>query len=330
MFLLHAELGPGKREETFQDLVQSLGGVSVQHEELIKALLPGAGAVLEAGFYLQSRQELRRLVLADCSKSTISARLQMMGHVAKAVKYSFPVLVGELLVQEVGHRPKLRTVGLGLQRFEDLLPAEPLAVLVPQNVISPGTERLGLSLVDNNLPGTWDSFVGREKELRDCQLLTGRSQLITIKGCGGVGKTRFVQHLAALMRHQGIEVIRYVRFSDLPPGSPVLHRFLDTCQLSGSSLESFIDRYREKRTLVVLDNCEHVLPEARGLVKGLLHDFPLLTLICTTREPFEVPGEVVYELGGLETPSEEVQLSESGAIQLFVDRYREQRPLEIL
>jgi non-specific serine/threonine protein kinase len=88
-------------------------------------------------------------------------------------------------------------------------------------------------------------------------------------------------------------------------------------------IETLINVLREKTSLLILDNCEHLLDSCTTLIKSLLTHCPNLRILTTSREIFNVEGEATYYLSSLSTPKESDSLekiSEYESIQLFVDR----------
>ena len=190
-------------------------------------------------------------------------------------------------------------------------------------LISAGRERPG------NLPAEVASFVGRGRELIDLQRMLGEVRLLTLTGPGGVGKTRLALRLSARSRDDyadGVWLADLAPLRDpklLPhtvsaalgrpeePGRPVLE-----------SIEAFL---RHRSVLLLLDNCEHVLPASANLVARLLQSCPRLTVMATSREALHVLGERVWLVPPLRLPepSETADLEDLArheAIQLFAER----------
>src|SRR6202035_259173 len=89
-------------------------------------------------------------------------------------------------------------------------------------------------------------------------------------------------------------------------------------------LAGLIAALRDRRVLLLLDNCEHVIDAAAGLAAAVLSGAPGVNILATSREPLGVPGERVYRLGplSLPQPSSEPTAAEAAvfpAVQLFVD-----------
>ncbi len=158
----------------------------------------------------------------------------------------------------------------------------------------------------HNLPSPVSSFIGRRREIAEVAQLLPSTRLLTLTGAGGCGKTRL-----------GLEVARHVldRFPDgawladlAPTGEPAavaqtVASVLDIRQAPGRSLvESLADQLRQRRTLLLLDNCEHVLTSAAELAQALLGAAEGLTILATSREVLGIAGETTWHVPPLTVP----------------------------
>jgi non-specific serine/threonine protein kinase len=188
-------------------------------------------------------------------------------------------------------------------------------------------------MTPHNLPFERTSFVGREAELSEGQALLRAGEdagrLLTIVGTGGAGKTRFALQLAARALHQHPDGVWFV---DLAPLTDPTHVPFAVASVLGIREQRGIPLTRtlaehlgERHTLIVLDNCEHVLEPCRGLAHELRAASPGLVVLATSREPLGLNGEQVYPLPPLATPSpsegdEPAALGRHASVALFVDR----------
>jgi non-specific serine/threonine protein kinase len=158
----------------------------------------------------------------------------------------------------------------------------------------------------HNLPSPLSSFIGRRREIAELAQLLPSARLLTLTGTGGCGKTRLA-----------LEVARQVldRFPDgawradlAPLGEPALvaqtvASVLDVRQAPGRTLvESLADQLRQRRTLVLLDNCEHVVAAAAELAHALLGAVDGLTILATSREALGITGETTWLVPPLTVP----------------------------
>jgi hypothetical protein len=230
--------------------------------------------------------------------------------------------------------------------------------------------------VPHNLPPQPTPFIGRESELADLEELIAKPsvRLITIIGAGGMGKTRLA--LAAAERFldekgPGQLFPNGVAFVDLTPLSAVDHvvpalaealkfRFNSGAGETRTPREQILDYLRAKRTLLIMDNFEHLLaPPAEGiptppltfppregkeervaspavggmeggeaLVADLLAAAPHVKILTTSRERLSLQAEQVYPIQGLEFPDRETPEDVTGytAVRLFLQSARRARP----
>ena len=179
----------------------------------------------------------------------------------------------------------------------------------------------------NNLPAQVSSFIGREAELAEVRTLVGGSRLVTLTGAGGAGKTRLgLQVAAGLLDGSG----EGVWFADLAPlADPDLVAVtvadvLGVRQEPGRPVaEAVVQAVGERRLLIVLDNCEHLIGACAKLTDALLRGCPNLALLATSREPLGIDGEQVYRVPSLGVPAtgdDAETIRGSGAVRLLEDR----------
>ncbi|MFD8637217.1 ATP-binding protein [Streptomyces sp. NPDC059533] len=156
-------------------------------------------------------------------------------------------------------------------------------------------------------------FVGRGRELAALRTALAGSRVVTVVGPGGVGKSRSARHL--LEQADPGRAFVWVELSRLPDASGLVDAVAAACGLadhtSREPTEALCAWLAHRGPLLVLDSCEHLVPEVRALAAQLLTASPGLSVLATSREPLGVPGEHVVELPPLR--SEE-------ALELFLSR----------
>ncbi len=172
-------------------------------------------------------------------------------------------------------------------------------------------------------PGT--PFVGRDRALRSCEELVARHRLVTVVGTGGVGKSRLAMEL---LHRRDPESAVVVLLAPLDPGAPIettLAAELGLEATAGNAFDAVAGRLIDlPPLLLVLDNCEHVLTAARGLVDGLLRRVDDLTVLTTSRQRLGLPEEQLLLLEPLDVAADDDPTS--GAAQLFRDRVARAAP----
>jgi predicted ATPase len=182
--------------------------------------------------------------------------------------------------------------------------------------------------VQSNLPAQLTRFIGRQQAIADMQGLLQRARLLTLTGSGGSGKTRLALEVGATVISSFAEGIWLVELAALADGAMVAETVATTLDLPSSSqpARSVLMRHlRNKRMLLLLDNCEHLIQTCAELAEALLRACPDLRILATSREGLGVAGEVVWPVPTLQLPDPEAQLTPSElatfeAVQLFIDR----------
>ncbi len=187
--------------------------------------------------------------------------------------------------------------------------------------------------VTANFPIALTSFVGREAELNEIAALVREHRMVTLTGSGGVGKTQTALHVAAGLSEASNVPICFVGLAPIGSPSLVVATVASTLGVQGmldrALLDTLLAYLKNKRLLLILDNCEHVITEAARVAAILLAGCPSVRILATSREPLRAAGEHSYRLPSLNTPSPEVShllgaadAAAYGAMVLFTDRGR--------
>ncbi len=164
------------------------------------------------------------------------------------------------------------------------------------------------------LPARLTSFVGREHDLDEVAALLGSTRLLTLTGAGGVGKTSLVIEAARLVAPDYLDQVWLVDFSPLRDTAGVeaaLSEALGVNEETGIPLRAaIIESLRTQRSLLLLDNCEHVVDAVASFVVDLLQSVPELAIMCASRRSLGVEGESVYAVEPLPLPSEGADVAE--------------------
>ncbi len=164
--------------------------------------------------------------------------------------------------------------------------------------------------------GAETSFIGRHDDMATVRELLRAHRLITITGPGGIGKTRLAEELANTGSNAypgGVFIVALGTASQDDDAETLAAR-----QLGHGSIEAFTVGAANNPTLVVVDNCEHVLPGARSLIEQLLAD-PDIAVMATSRIPVAIEGERVVALDPLPLPDGSHTIN-AAALQLFLER----------
>ena len=227
---------------------------------------------------------------------------------------------------DMGHQPHW------VERLVDLAEAAHAAEAV-QKAGETRTEEP--STPPHNLPVRLTSFIGREKEISAALTLFNTHRLVTILGPGGIGKTRFSFQVAQELLDTFPQGIRLVEFAPLSDPALVTFALANSLGLREAGepntpiLELMTNYLRRRRTLLLFDNCEHLVEAVARLAESLLQECEGVSILATSREALRVDGEVTYRLPPLVTPPAEADMDTllgSEAVRLFVERAREAEP----
>ena len=197
------------------------------------------------------------------------------------------------------------------------------------------TSTAAVDATSNNLPTQLTSFLGREAELREGRTLLGTSRLLTLTGAGGTGKTRLALHLAAdavAGFRDGAWLVELAPISDPSVVATAVAATLRISERIGeATTDALVAGLRGRSLLLVLDNCEHVILACAKLADALLRSCPELTILATSREGLNVPGEAHMAVPPLGIPEgdslpELDKLGQYDAVRLFVDRSAAHQP----
>jgi predicted ATPase/DNA-binding SARP family transcriptional activator len=200
----------------------------------------------------------------------------------------------------------------------------------------PGTARGAHTTQVRGVRVAPDALLGRDDDVDRVRGALARSRLVTVLGPGGLGKTRLAQEVARRAAAAGrVDLVVVVELAGVRADEDVVVALADGLGISppGRSgrladrlaapelREQVLDRVRGRDTLLVLDNCEHVLDGAARWAADLLGAAPRLTVLTTSRSPLRLAAEHVYPLDALGADG-----GTGPAVRLFVERARAVRP----
>lgn len=178
------------------------------------------------------------------------------------------------------------------------------------------------------------SFVGRQHEILEVGRLLTMHRLVSLTGAPGVGKTRLALRVAGeIAKHfpDGVTTIELAPLADPHFVPLVVARAIGVRDSpSQPTVAAIAEAVGTRLTLLLLDNCEHLIEACAELVERLMHACPGLTILTTSREPLMVNGETVVRVSPLSLPDgvpphDVDALLASEAIRLFVERGRSAR-----
>ena len=224
---------------------------------------------------------------------------------------------------------------LGEHRLKDLARPQHLFQVMTPDLPADFPPLKSLDPFRNNLPSQLTSFIGRDREKAEVTRLLSTTRLLTLMGAGGAGKTRLALHVAAdqLDKYSdGVWLAELAPLSEPALVPKVVASVLGVPDQAGRPLTKAVADYlRPRSLLLVLDNCEHLLPACAHLTDALLQSCPNLRILVTSREPLGIAGELSYRVPSLSVPDLKLlpspeALAQYEAVRLFVERAAFSKP----
>jgi len=289
--------------------------------------------------------ELEGLVVAYPMREPLAARLMRALHAADRRGAALEVYeqTRKRLVSQLGVEPSAELAALHLDILRDDPPGEPGAT-------NPAPASF-TNRVHTNLRAELTSFVGRDTELRHVAELLGAHRLITLTGPGGAGKTRLAVEAARAELPAMPDGVWLVELAPVTDPADVTSTVLGTLglreqvlvyptrprrqmaetPLPPDELSRLLSALAAKRTLLVLDNCEHLIAAAAALADRVLAACPQVLILATSREPLNITGEALWAVGPLtlppdpaatSLPAERAVVQDSASVRLLTQRAR--------
>jgi predicted ATPase/DNA-binding SARP family transcriptional activator/DNA-binding CsgD family transcriptional regulator len=286
----------------------------------------------ERGEYERGIEALQRAILEEPTNEEAHAGLMRL--------YAFSDRPGEALaqyqrLQEALSGQLYAEVSATTQRLREDIATSRFPPDQPTVTLTEESSDVG----KHNLPTPRTSFVGREQEMVEIRRELTMTRLLTLTGTGGSGKTRLALELARDLvgaYPDGVWLVELAPLSEPELVAQEVAAALEIPERPGQPLtDTLVDALRPKRTLLILDNCEHLVDAAAQLVDILLGTCPHLRVLATSREALSVPGEMNRPVPPLplpdpQRPSTVEELSGCESCQLFIQRARYRNPAFVL
>jgi predicted ATPase/class 3 adenylate cyclase len=237
------------------------------------------------------------------------------------------MVTAELLRDQLSLGPPLRD--LGEHRLKGLINPERLWQVVTPGLRQDFPALQSLNVFPNNLPLRNTSFLGREQDVSTVKELLEKTRLLTLVGAGGIGKTSLSLQVAASVIdnfQDGVWFVELASIADATLVPSTVAVALGLREEPGKALlTTVVDFLRNRRLLIVLDNCEHLVDACANFVDAVLRTSLNTRLLASSREPLAVGGEFTWRVPALSTPDPKAavslhDLADCAAVQLFVER----------
>ena len=209
-------------------------------------------------------------------------------------------------------------VDLGAHRLRDLAAAETV-FQIGGGEFPP---LLSVDAVPTNLPTMRTDLIGRSDDAADLAELLRRERLVTLTGTGGVGKTRLSLTVAASVAAEFPDGCWFVELAPLADGDEVPRAVAGAMRTPATTSADLAEYLSDRRVLLVLDNCEHLLDATTDLVDDIQTSCAGVHVVATSREPLGLDGEAIRRIRSLALPDSSAgeDARSAAAVRLFVDR----------
>lgn len=196
--------------------------------------------------------------------------------------------------------PHVDVLDLGPHRLRGLNGTERLYQILAPGLPSEFPPLASIEAHPNNLPRQLTSFIGRDEELARISTLLNQSRLVTIVGSGGIGKTRSALQIGSTMLKRFTDGVWFVDLAPIREPKLVISAIAQVLGVDDTGSRPLIDGVvfacKSKRTLLIFDNCEHVLGAAAEIARRLLADCGDVAILATSREALCIEGECKYRI----------------------------------
>jgi len=223
----------------------------------------------------------------------------------------------------------VRLLDLGSHRLRDLSTPEQVFQVCHPDLAREFPPVRSVDSLPGNLPLQVTTFIGREEQLEQLATTVIENRLVTLTGVGGVGKTRLALQVASEVLPRYLDGAWLIELAPVGDPDAVPHAVaavVGAQEVPNRTItESVVEALRPRQTLLIFDNCEHLLEAVGHLTEHILRACPHVTLLATSREPLAAGGERVWPVTSLavpgrDEPADPEALAGIASVTLFVDR----------
>ena len=223
---------------------------------------------------------------------------------------------------------------LGRYRLKDLGEPQRIYQLSESHEDFPSLR--SLEVFTHNLPSRASAFIGRDAEIAKIRKVLEAHRIVSLTGVGGCGKSRLALQVGAEELDRFPDGVFLVELAPLSHPALIARALAEAIGMviagglsGGMSMpidEMVINHLGQKRILLILDNCEHLLDGCADLVDRVLARCPNVTVLTTTREALDVEGEQSWPVPSLTVPRNGRDVERSESVRLFATRAEAVQP----
>ncbi len=234
-----------------------------------------------------------------------------------AVAHGGQILCTRATVEVAGDAIEVRS--LGEHRLRDL--GAPQELYQVGDGFFPPLQ--SVDVVPTNLPTVLTELIGRTEEVERIVGLLEGERMVTLTGVGGVGKTRLALAAAAASAASFPDGVWFVELAPVNSADEIVRATAAAMSAPATDRAGLARYLSDRRVLIVLDNCEHVLGDAATLAEAILMAGSEPVIVATSREPLGVDSETVRGVRSLAVPdrdADDAEVAAAAAVRLFVER----------
>ena len=220
---------------------------------------------------------------------------------------------------------------MGEHRLKGLINPERLWQVVAPGLRQDFPALQSLNAIPNNLPFRSTSFLGRDQDVSQVRDLLETTNLLTLVGPGGIGKTSLSLQVAASVLDRFKDGAWFVELAPLADAALVPSAVATALGLREEPdkplLTTLLNFLNQRQLLIILDNCEHLVEACARFADSVLRTSRKTRILASSREPLTIGGELAWRVSPLSTPDPKaqttfLQLTQYAAVGLFIERAR--------
>lgn len=224
---------------------------------------------------------------------------------------------------------------LGERKLKDLIRPVRIYQLVSEKIPSEFPPIKTIDARPSNLPSQSSNFIGREKEISEINSLFLNSRLLTLTGPGGTGKTRLSIQIASGLVDEFENGVWFVELASVTGRDLITEEISAAINFKpdaqGEHFSDLLKFLKNKKLLIILDNCEHVINDCAFITEEILLKCPGVKILLSSRQVLNLTGEKIYKVPALLLPDSDFNYSAENvrqfeSVRLFEDRARQVIP----
>ena len=244
------------------------------------------------------------------------------------------VLVSEATGMELENTDDVRLIALGRFRLKDFDEPQTVYQLAGEGLEGTFPAVRAVPAEGHNIVRRSTPTVGRDQLVQSVSEHIQAGRLVTLLGPGGIGKTRVAEEVGVALSPDWADGVWLVNLAGVTNGDQVGVAVADAVGAANrpgrERDDDLVEHLRERRAVVILDDCEDLLEACGRQVRSLQASCPGVAVLATSREPLQLTGEVLWHVEPLRLPTSDAptaaEVLDSPSGYLFAQRAEAARP----